>query len=103
MSIVRAQLEDVAEKGLSPDEFDRAKGHMRGSLVLSQEDPGGRMSRLGKSEISHGEILTVNQLLSRITAVTPDDAMRATERVLSQPMTTTVLGPVDGSIGRAAR
>jgi predicted Zn-dependent peptidase len=103
MSIVRAQLEDVAEKGLSPDEFDRAKGHMRGSLVLSQEDPGGRMSRLGKSEISQGEILTVNQLLSRIAAVTPDDAMRAAERVLSQPMTTTVLGPVDGSIGRAAR
>ena len=103
LSIVRAQLEDVAEKGLSPDEFDRAKGHMRGSLVLSQEDPGGRMSRLGKSEISQGEILTVNQLLSRIAAVTPDDAVRAAERVLSQPMTTTVLGPVDGSIGRAAR
>jgi predicted Zn-dependent peptidase len=61
------------------------------------------MSRLGKSEISQGEILTVNQLLSRIAAVTPDDAMRAAERVLSQPMTTTVLGPVDGSIGRAAR
>jgi predicted Zn-dependent peptidase len=103
MSIVRAQLEEVAEKGLSPDEFDRAKGHMRGSLVLSQEDPGGRMSRLGKSEISQGEILTVNQLLSRIAAVTPDDAMRAAERVLSQPMTTTVLGPVDASIGRTAR
>jgi predicted Zn-dependent peptidase len=103
MSIVRAQLEEVAEKGLSPDEFDRAKGHMRGSLVLSQEDPGGRMSRLGKSEISQGEILTVNQLLSRIAAVTPDDATRAAERVLSQPMTTTVLGPVDASIGRAAR
>jgi predicted Zn-dependent peptidase len=42
-------------------------------------------------------------LLSRIAAVTPDDAMRAAERVLSQPMTTTVLGPVDASIGRTAR
>ena len=51
------------------------------------------MSRLGKSEISHGESLTVNQLLARIAAVTPEDASRAAERVLSQPMTTTVLGP----------
>jgi predicted Zn-dependent peptidase len=100
LSIVRAQVEDVAEKGLTPDEFERAKGHMRGSLVLSQEDPGGRMSRLGKSEISHGEILTVNQLLGRIAAVTPDDARRAAERVLSQAMTTTVLGPFDkGAFG----
>jgi predicted Zn-dependent peptidase len=93
LSIVRDQIEEVAEKGLAPEEFERAKGHMRGSLVLSLEDPGGRMSRLGKSEISHGESLTVNQLLARIAAVTPEDASRAAERVLSQPMTTTVLGP----------
>jgi predicted Zn-dependent peptidase len=93
LSIVRGQLEEVGEKGLSPDEFERAKGHMRGSIVLSLEDPGGRMSRLGKSEISHGETLTVNQLLGRISAVTLEDSRRAAERVLSQPMTTTVLGP----------
>ena len=93
LAIMRAQLEDVANKGLGPDEFERAKGHMKGSLVLSLEDPGGRMSRLGKSEIGHGETLTVNQLLGRIEAVTPEDAARAAERVLSQPMTVTVLGP----------
>ncbi|MGZ8599777.1 MAG: M16 family metallopeptidase [Actinomycetota bacterium] len=95
LSIVRGQLEEVADTGLSSEEFERAKGHMKGSLVLSLEDPGGRMSRLGKSEISHGETLTVNELLSRISAVTPEDARRAAERVLSQPMTTTVLGPFD--------
>jgi predicted Zn-dependent peptidase len=93
LSIVRGQLGEVAEKGLAPDEFERAKGHMKGSLVLSLEDPGGRMSRLGKSEISHGETLSVSQILARISAVTPDDARRASERVLSQPMTTTVLAP----------
>ena len=93
LALMRAELEDVANKGLGPDEFERAKGHMKGSLVLSLEDPGGRMSRLGKSEIGHGEILTVNQLLGRIEAVTAEDAARAAERVLSQPMTVTVLGP----------
>jgi predicted Zn-dependent peptidase len=93
LSIVRGELADVAGSGLSSDEFERAKGHMKGSLVLSLEDPGGRMSRLGKSEMGHGETLTVNQLLHRIDAVTPDDAKRAAERVLSQPMTVTVLGP----------
>ncbi|HEY7756544.1 MAG TPA: pitrilysin family protein [Actinomycetota bacterium] len=95
LSIVRGELEDVADRGLAPEEFERAKEHMKGSLVLSLEDPGGRMSRLGKSEISHGETLTVNQLLSRIAGVTPEDARRASERVLSQAMTTTVIGPFD--------
>jgi predicted Zn-dependent peptidase len=92
LAIMRGELEDLAGNGLQPEEFERAKGHMKGSLVLSLEDPAGRMSRLGKSEIGHGETLTVSQLLSRIQAVTPEDARRAAERVLSQPMTTTVGG-----------
>jgi predicted Zn-dependent peptidase len=100
LRIVRRELEEVADKGLSPEEFERAKGHMKGSLVLSLEDPGGRMSRLGKSEIGHGESLSVSQLLARISSVGPEDARRAAERVLSQPMTTTVLGPFDrGALG----
>jgi predicted Zn-dependent peptidase len=95
LRIIREQLADVAEHGLEPAEFERAKGHTKGSIVLSLEDPGGRMSRHGKSEIAHGETLTVSQLLARISAVTPADARRAAERVLSQPMTTVVLGPFD--------
>ncbi len=93
LAILREQLGDVAEGGLTEGEFERAKSHMKGSLVLSLEDPGGRMSRLGKSEISHGEILTVNQILQRIEAVTLDDARRVAKRVLSQPTALAVLGP----------
>jgi len=93
LDILREQLGDVADGALSEEEFERAKGHMKGSLVLSLEDPAGRMSRLGKSEISHGEILTVNQILQRIEAVTLDDARRVAKRVLSQPLALAMLGP----------
>ena len=93
IGLLRRELADVRDGGLSQEEFVRAKGHVKGSTVLSLEDPGGRMSRLGKSEIAHGEILTVNESLRRIEAVTLDDARRVAERVLSQPMTLTVLGP----------
>ncbi|HSL10370.1 MAG TPA: pitrilysin family protein [Actinomycetota bacterium] len=93
IAILRRELADVAGGGLTQDELDRAKGHVKGSTVLSLEDPGGRMSRLGKSEIAHGEILTVNEALRRIDAVGLDDAHRVADRVLSQPMTLTVLGP----------
>jgi len=93
LSIVRRELDGVVERGLSQEEFDRAKGHMKGALVLSLEDTSGRMSRLGKSEIGHGEILTVDQILDRIDVVTPEDARRAAGRVLTQPFSLTVLGP----------
>jgi predicted Zn-dependent peptidase len=93
IGLLRKELVDVAGGGLTEEEFDRAKGHVKGSMVLSLEDPGGRMSRIGKSEIAHGEILTVNEALRRVEAVTVADARRVAERVLSQPLTLTVLGP----------
>ena len=93
IGLLRRELDDVAGGGLSAEEFERAKGHVKGSMVLSLEDPGSRMSRIGKSEIGHGEILTVSQALKRVEAVTLSDAQRVAKRVLSQPMTLTVLGP----------
>jgi predicted Zn-dependent peptidase len=93
LSLIREELRDLVTTGLGAEEFHRAKGHMKGSLVLSLEDPGGRMSRLGKSEISHGEVLTVDQILKRLESVTIEDANRAAARVLSQPLALTVLGP----------
>jgi predicted Zn-dependent peptidase len=93
IGLLRRELDDVGDGGLTVEEFERAKGHVKGSMVLSLEDPGSRMSRIGKSEIAHGEILTVNEALRRVEAVTLDDAHRVAKRVLSQPMTLTVLGP----------
>ncbi len=93
IALLKRELGAVRDGALTREEFDRAKGHVKGSLVLSLEDPSSRMSRLGKSEISHGDILTVSQSLRRIESVTFEDARRVAERVLSQPMTLTVLGP----------
>ncbi|MGZ8630045.1 MAG: M16 family metallopeptidase [Actinomycetota bacterium] len=100
VSLLRRELELVRDGGLTEEEFERAKGHVKGSMVLSLEDPGGRMSRLGKSEIAHGEILSVDQALRRIDHVSLEDAHRVAERVLSQPMTLTVLGPFGASAFR---
>ena len=60
---MRREIDDVRDGGLTAEEFERAKRHVKGSTVLSLEDPGGRMSRLGKSEIAHGEILTLDETL----------------------------------------
>ncbi|MEX0650408.1 MAG: pitrilysin family protein, partial [Actinomycetota bacterium] len=100
VSLLLRELELVRDGGITEAEFERAKGHVKGSIVLSLEDPGGRMSRLGRSEIAHGEILSVNQALRRVEQVTFDDVHRVAGRVLSQPMTLTVLGPFGASAFR---
>jgi len=102
VGLLRRELEDIRDGGLRADEFERAKGHVRGSIVLSLEDPGARMSRLGKSEISQGEMLSVGESLKRIERLTLDDARRVAHRVLSQPITLTVLGPFGKTAFREA-
>jgi predicted Zn-dependent peptidase len=98
--LLQRELADIGGGGLTNEEFRRAKSHVRGSLVLSLEDPGGRMARLGKSELAHGEILTVAETLKRVGRVTLEDARRVAAQVLSRPMTLTVLGPVDAKTFR---
>ncbi|HEV3473892.1 MAG TPA: pitrilysin family protein [Actinomycetota bacterium] len=95
--IVR-ELEDVAEKGITEQELERAKSHMKGSMVLSLEETSSRMSRLAKSEIAHGEVISLDEVIERIDAVTADDAREVVEDVLNRPRSLTVIGPFeDGS------
>ncbi|MEA2521080.1 MAG: hypothetical protein QOI81_726, partial [Actinomycetota bacterium] len=59
VGLLQRELAALASDGLGMGEFERAKSHVKGSIVLSLEDPGSRMNRLGKSEIAQGEILTL--------------------------------------------
>jgi len=47
------------------------------------DDPGGRMTRIGRSEQVHGEVLPFDELLARVDAVTPEDVARVAKRVFS--------------------
>ncbi|MDT7544052.1 MAG: hypothetical protein QOE99_162 [Actinomycetota bacterium] len=93
LALCRDELELAAAKGISDEELMRAKGQLRGSLVLGLEDTGSRMSRLGKAELVHGELLTVDEVLARIDAVTLDDVHEVARDVLSRPLSLGVLGP----------
>lgn len=96
LDLVRAEFASVAQAGLTDEEVRRSKGALRGSLRLELEDTGARMSRLGKAELVHGELLTTDQVLDRIDAVTPDDVRAVARDVLTRPLSLGILGPVGG-------
>lgn len=64
------ELEKVADSGIDAEELDRTKGQLRGSLVLGVEDSGSRMNRLGRAELTTGELLSLEESLARINGVT---------------------------------
>lgn len=91
--IIQDILHDVAEKGLTHEEILRAKGAVSGSLVLSQEDTGSRMTRIGKSELVYGEIMSFDQILQEIADVTPDQIKEIARQSLPTSPTLAVVGP----------
>jgi len=73
VEIIRSVLSDVADNGMTHEEIERAKGAVRGSLVLSQEDSGSRMSRIGKNEIVYGQVMDFDDILKAISRVSATD------------------------------
>ncbi|GAA5181775.1 pitrilysin family protein [Rugosimonospora acidiphila] len=95
LALTRAELARVAADGLSEDEVARGRGMVKGSLVLGLEDTGSRMSRLGKGELLYPELLSVDELLARVDAVTVEQVRQVAAQVLSKPMSLAVVGPFD--------
>ncbi len=93
VEIIREVLNDVTENGMTHEEIDRAKGAVKGSLVLSQEDSGSRMSHIGKSEIVYGEVMSFDEILKKISAVTPEALRKVAGEILVQRPTLALVGP----------
>jgi predicted Zn-dependent peptidase len=93
LGLCRAELAAVAEKGLTDEELQRARGQSRGSLVLGLEDPLSRMSRLGKAELVYGELPSVDELLARFDRVTADDVQAVATDVLGGSLSLGAVGP----------
>ena len=96
IDLIRDEVRSVATDGITEAELERAKGHVKGSIVLSSEDPGSRMTRLGKQQVTTGEILSIDELIERYDRITMDDIRRVATSVLSgSDFQITVVGPFD--------
>ena len=93
VEIIRSVLSDVAENGMTHEEIDRAKGAVRGSLVLSQEDTGSRMSRIGKNEIVYGQVMDFDDILTSIDRVSAQDIREIASEFLVKTPTLALVGP----------
>jgi predicted Zn-dependent peptidase len=93
LATVRSELTKVATDGITQDELDRGKGQLRGGMVLGLEDSGARMSRLGKAELVYDELLSIDEVIARVDAVTLDDVREIASQLFTQPEILAIVGP----------
>jgi predicted Zn-dependent peptidase len=95
IDVVNGVIDGLLATGISEDEHEVAIGFLTGSLLLGLEDTASRMARLGSSETMRDEVISIDEHLARIRAVTIDDVHRVLQKVLGAPHASVVVGPFD--------
>jgi predicted Zn-dependent peptidase len=86
------ELKRMKGEPMSPEELRRAKDHLKGSLMLSLENTGSRMSHLARQEIYFGRRFTLDEIMTGIESVTLDDVQRVANAIFSSDLTGSILG-----------
>ena len=93
IGLIRDEFAKVAIEGITTEELARAKESAAGHLVLSTEATRTRMMRLGRAEVCGNTVLSIEDVINRINAVTLDDVRRVAGTLLVSKTTLAVIGP----------
>ena len=83
LAVTTAELQDVAAGNLRAGELERAKENLKGRLLLSLESTSSRMTRLGKALVTGVELVSVDETVRRVEAVTLEDVAAAASEFFS--------------------
>jgi predicted Zn-dependent peptidase len=83
--IIGRELASIHADGITDDELIRAKEHVKGRMVLSSESTAARMGRIGKSVLFDTPLLTLDELLEKVDAVTGDDVAELSRELYAPP------------------
>jgi len=98
VDLASEELRRMREEALSAEELTSNREQLKGGLLLALENTFSRMSRLVRSLIYQGRIVTVNEVLENLDRVTAQDVQRAACEIFTPSNSTlTVLGPSPAS------
>jgi len=102
LGVVAAELERLRAEPATAEELRRSKENVKGRMVLALESTSARMNRLGSSVLADMPLLTVDEVVERIEAVSLADLEAlAAELFAADRLSAVGIGP-DESAFRAA-
>lgn len=96
LTVIDGVIEGLLADGITDEEHRVALGYLEGSMLLGLEDSGSRMSRLGSGLTIRDDVVSVDEHVRRIRAVTPEQVSAVLHRVLDGPRAVSAVGPLGG-------
>jgi predicted Zn-dependent peptidase len=98
LRVVADELERVRAEPATPDELARAKENLKGRVVLALESTSARMNRLGSELLAGAPLLSLDDVVRRIDAVSLDDLAALTDELwVPERLSAAGIGPDEGA------
>lgn len=95
VEVVCREIEKLQKRGPAPQELERTKNQLKGTLMLGLEGTYGRMNKLARDELAQGRYVSLRELVSEIDRVSVRDVHEIGRELLNfGSMSVTALGPV---------
>ncbi|MBO0731579.1 MAG: insulinase family protein, partial [Acidimicrobiaceae bacterium] len=95
LELIHEAVDDISAHGITAEELDSARSHIRGAFALGLEDSGARMSRIGHAQLVHGHVPELREVEARLDELTVDGVAEVATRWLGGPRTVAAVGPFD--------
>jgi len=96
LDLVLAELRRIKSQPVEEAELQRAKSHLRGSILMGLESTSARMSQLARQEMYFGRHVTADEVISGIDAVTSAEVLELASEMFGRgPLAMTVLGRLE--------
>lgn len=97
MSLVYEEIRRLRDEGLTEEELAKNRMQLTGYMLMSLESTSARASRIGKSLMHYGRILSVEEIIGQLDAVSTHDVQKFAQKTFSPENTAhVVLGSEDG-------
>jgi predicted Zn-dependent peptidase len=97
VTMVMDEFRQLKNNPVPDEELRRAKDHLKGSLALSLETTGSRMSNLARQELFFGRFFTVDEMIASVEAVSKEQIQTiANDFFGTQQAGLTILGRLNG-------
>jgi predicted Zn-dependent peptidase len=102
MAVIGSELVRLREEPATPEELGRAKENLKGRVLLSLESTGARMNRLGSEILAEVPLLSLDELVDRIDAVTVEDLAELVDALWgAEQLSSAGIGPDESQFDEA--
>ena len=96
LSVVCEEIKKICNEKITEKELNRAKIQLKASMLMALESPSSTADVLAHQMLIFNRIISVDEMIQRIEAVTIEDVQAMAQQIFSSNPTFTLIGDIEG-------